>query len=134
MKKLLYYTSACLFFFGCANPEYKKMQEEAVFKAKDVSITCKEQQECASKWAKALLWVTNNSVFKLRIANESIIVTEGPIDDFVYSTDSAFAINKIPNGSGGATFIFKSYCANRFGCHPTKEIHLVNFADFVNSN
>lgn len=117
---------------ACAHPEYDRQQATAVEPARQVSITCKTGPDCALKWARAMQWVSGHSYFKLRIASDSIITTEGPFYSPAYSMRSAITVNQLPKGDGTSTIIFKSWCANEFGCVPSHEMLLVQFADFVN--
>ncbi|MGH6879770.1 MAG: S1C family serine protease [Hypericibacter sp.] len=116
---------------GCSHKEFDQQQAAATQRVQNLSITCVEGTDCGVKWGRALQWVTDHSAFKLRIANDSIITTEGPISDGVYSVDSAMTINKVPRGDGTSEILFKSGCGNVFGCVPTHEMLLANFADFV---
>ena len=105
---------------------------EAVEKARNVTITCVDTKDCNVKWARATQWVSGNSYFKLQIANESIITTEGPINSAAIAHNSAISVNRLPKGDGTSSIVFKSWCANEFGCVPSHEILLTRFADFVN--
>jgi hypothetical protein len=40
-------------------------------------------------WARATQWVSENSYFKLRIANDSTITTEGPLNNATMAHNSA---------------------------------------------
>ena len=116
---------------ACAHPEYDRQQAIAAERARTVSITCKAGADCARKWARAMQWVSEHSYFKLRVANDSIITTEGPLDSAAYSMRSAITVNQLPKSDGTSTFLFKSWCTSMFGCVPSHEMLLVQFADFV---
>lgn len=121
-----------LLLIGCSNPEYQKLAADSATKAQNTQVTCNEATDCKTKWAKALLWVTNNSFYKIRIANDTIITTEGPLTSAGVAHESAISITKIPQANGTSQIIFKSWCTNQFGCVPDQNILLVRFAGFVN--
>jgi hypothetical protein len=116
---------------GCAHPEYDRLQADAAARASSINITCLDAKECPAKWGRAVQWVSDNSFYKLRIASDTIITTEGPLSSGFIAHNSAVAVNKVPRGDGTSAIIFKSWCANAFGCVPTHEMLLVRFADFV---
>jgi membrane-associated protease RseP (regulator of RpoE activity) len=116
---------------GCAHPEFDAAQAAAAARTQNVRITCADAADCSVKWGRALQWVSQTSFYKIRIATDSLITTEGPIDDVGYSTKSALTINKMPLGDGSAEISFQSGCANEFGCVPTHEMLLASFADYV---
>ena len=89
-------------------------------------VTCSQGSDCETKWARALNWVQDHSRWKLRIANEAIITTEGPFD----TTDAAYSITKVPAGTGTYNIVFRAGCGNIFGCVPSI---LELQASFVNS-
>ena len=123
----------CSALSACSHPEYDKAQALAVQKTAGLRITCNEGKDCSFKWARALQWVSEHAAFKLRIATDSIITTEGPLDIPGSTTESSISVNRIPLGDGNDEITFRSGCANEFGCVPTREMLLAGFADFVNS-
>lgn len=80
-----------------------------------MSVTCDGASDCELKWARALDWVQRNSRWKLRVATEMVITTEGPLD----TTDAAFEITKYPRGGGHYEIRFRAGCGNVFGCVPS---------------
>jgi hypothetical protein len=88
-------------------------------------VTCSKGSDCEVKWSRALSWVQNNSRWKLRIANENLITTEGPFD----TPSAAYSITKVANSDGIYTIDFRAGCGNIFGCVPSI---LQLQADFVN--
>ncbi len=128
MRKMTRILAVCA-LAGCANPQFDQMQADAVAKVQAVKMTCANEKDCEIKWARSLKWVSDHSAYKLRIANESIITTEGPIDGDV---NSAIEITKLPDATGAGEIDFKSGCGNQFGCVPTHEMLLASFSDFLN--
>ena len=120
-----------MFIAGCSNPQFDRMQANAVASVQNLRITCTDGSDCTTRWARALQWVTENSPFKLRIATDSVITTEGPLDEGGYSTESAITVNKVSSSDGTSEIVFNSGCANEFGCVPTHEMLLSRFANFV---
>lgn len=114
---------------GCAHPEFDQMQAEAEARTRGLAIICADPAGCATKWARAVQWVSERAAYKIRVATDTIITTEGPLDSD--STLSAISITKVPRGDGSAEIAFRSGCANRFGCVPTHEMLLAEFADYV---
>lgn len=78
-------------------------------------MTCREGQDCAIKWGKALRWVQANSAYKLRMVNDSIIATMGPLP---YSPQPAMEITKTPIGNGIYQIQFAAGCDNFIECLP----------------
>lgn len=90
------------------------------------SIYCQGKDDCEVKWGRAILWVSNNSHWKIRNQTDSLITTEGPFD----SLYAAYSVNKVPLGNAKYQIIMKLGCGNMFGCVPKV---LVLKADFVKS-
>ncbi len=90
-------------------------------------VTCSQGPDCEAKWGRALLWVQDHSRWKLRIANETIITTEGPFD----TTDAAYSITKVPTGVGTYNIAFRAGCGNIFGCVPGVLELQASFVNFV---
>jgi len=100
-------------------------------KTRSLLITCTSQNDCAVKWGKAVAWVSQNSSFKLRLATDFIITTEGPMDGFGFLTKSAFVVNKVPLGGGTYKIDFESSCYMSRHCNPSHEALLESFAAYV---
>src|SRR6185369_18063562 len=113
LSAILLISTSCL--SACSNTAFDRAQVAAEAKVKNLTITCTDTVDCPVKWARALQWVTDHAPYKLRIANDTAITTEGPIDDVVYSLDSAITVTKVPRGDGTSVISFKSACANEFG-------------------
>jgi hypothetical protein len=90
-------------------------------------ITCSQGQDCEVKWGRALLWVQDNSRWKIRIANDTLITTEGPRD----TTDAAYEISKDLTDKGIYSISFHAWCGNRFGCFPSISELQASFVNFV---
>jgi len=90
-------------------------------------ITCSQGQDCEVKWGRALRWVQDNSRWKIRIANDTLITTEGPRD----TTDAAYEISKDLTDKGIYSISFHAWCGNRFGCFPSISEIQASFVNFV---
>lgn len=108
---------------GCATPQQKAQWE---FEASR-PVICSQGSDCEVKWSRVLIWVQDHSRWKLRIANETLITTEGPFD----TTDPAYSITKVPTGTGTYTIVFRAGCGNIFGCVPSILELQANFVNFV---
>jgi len=98
---------------------------------KNLEIKCTSKNECDMKWGRALAWVSQNSTFKVRLATDSIITTEGPIDEFGYRTLSTFIINKVPLAGGTYRIEFSSGCLSTAGCVPSHNELFASFGAYV---
>ena len=108
---------------ACATPQQKAKWE---FEASR-PVTCSQGSDCEVKWSRALIWVQDHSRWKLRIANDTLITTEGPFD----TTDAAYSITKVPTGTGTYTIVFRAGCGNMFGCVPSILELQASFLNFV---
>lgn len=78
-------------------------------------VTCERGIDCEKKWATVLLWVQNNSVWKIRNVTDSLVTTEGPME----TSDAAFVITKVPVNEHEYRFDFKAVCGSPIGyCYP----------------
>jgi len=122
MKDMLMFRPKAVFIFiivlcTCASACATATPQQKALWQLDASrpVTCMQGADCEAKWGQALLWVQRNSIWKLRIANDMIITTEGPFD----TPSSAFSITKVPAGSGVYSIEFGAGCGNIFGCVPS---------------
>jgi hypothetical protein len=79
-------------------------------------IVCEKGDDCEQKWGAALLWVTQNSHWKIRNQSDSLISTEGPFD----TSNAAFTIVKTPLGHGRYQIVMDAGCGSSLfvGCDP----------------
>jgi len=98
---------------------------------RDLVIKCASKDECDAKWGRALAWVSQNSSFKIRLASDLLITTEGPIDEFGYRSLSSFIINRIPEGGGVYRIEFSSACVSTPSCAPSHDELLASFGAYV---
>jgi hypothetical protein len=78
-------------------------------------VHCIDGVNCDRVWSEAQAWVIANSTWKLRIVNDTLITTEGPLQ----TTSAAFTIMKRPERDGVYRIDFQAACGNPFGCVPT---------------
>jgi len=95
-------------------------------------LYCTAGKDCETKMALALAWVQDHCRWKLRIANDTVITTEGPMN----TTDAAFQITKrpAPGAPDGQYLIdFRVGCGNMFGCVPSAgELHASFYRSVLN--
>ena len=90
-------------------------------------ITCLQGQDCEAKWGRALLWVQDHSRWKIRVATDSLITTEGPRD----TTDAAYEISRVLAEKGIYSINFHAWCGNRIDCFPSISELQASFVNFV---
>jgi hypothetical protein len=78
-------------------------------------IYCTDAEDCEVKWGRAILWVSQNSHWKIRNQSDWLITTEGPFD----TVHAAYSINKVPLGNGKYQIMMQAGCGNLFGCVPS---------------
>ena len=109
---------------ACTSP-----QQEAAWRADaQRPMTCAGADDCSVKWSRALEWVTDNSQFRLQIANDSLIQSAGPGDE---DPASAFIVTKRSLGDGKYQIVFRSGCSNMIGCVPSGLALQASFNDYV---
>lgn len=110
--------------FGCASsPDDPRNDAEAV-----APLTCASKEQCDAYWQRAQAWVGNNSGYRIRLANDTIIETFGP---FGSKVDLAYRITRVPEGNNGARIFILPACDNIFGCYPTRTEAIKAFKRFV---
>jgi hypothetical protein len=109
MKKTIFLCIFFAFLSGCAtsSSQQKAMLEQDAVRP----VTCQQGPDCEIKWSRALHWAHSNSHWKLRIATDSLIMTEGPMD----TDEAAFSIAKVAHGNGQYSIDFRAACGNIFG-------------------
>lgn len=85
---------------------------------------CVAGKGCEMAWAAALEWVQTNSHWKLRIATDTVITTEGPFD----TPFASYSITKRPLPDGRYLIDFRAGCGNIFGCVPDVSESHASFA------
>jgi hypothetical protein len=91
-------------------------------------LTCTNKAECDAWWARAQVWVSNHSEYKLQTVTDSIIQTAGPSGG---KRALAYQITKTPSNEGTATIGFAAHCDNMFGCEPNPWEAGASFKQFV---
>lgn len=115
-----------LLLFGCSTitPE----QNAYLTVMANMPIYCESGEDCEVKWGRALMWVTRNSYWKIRVQTNDLITTEGPFDT-VYA---AYQIQKVPLGNNRYEIVMNLGCGNPFGCVPSLLELKADFVQFVN--
>ncbi len=91
-------------------------------------LTCTNKAECDAWWARAQVWVSNHSEYKLQTVTDSIIQTDGPSGG---KRALAYQITKTPSNEGTATVGFAAHCDNMLGCEPNPWKAGADFKQFV---
>lgn len=91
-------------------------------------LTCTNKAECDAWWARAQVWVSNHSEYKLQTVTDSIIQTAGPSGG---KRALAYQITKTPSNEGTATVGFAAHCDNMLGCEPNPWKAGADFKQFV---
>ncbi|GAB5098606.1 hypothetical protein YK56LOC_43230 [Caballeronia sp. HLA56] len=91
-------------------------------------LTCMSKLECDAWWARAQVWVTNHSEYKLQAITDSIIQTAGPSSG---KRALAYQITKTPSNEGTATIGFAAHCDSPLGCQPGPWQAGADFKQFV---
>lgn len=102
MKKMLIVVLSAISLYGCATPEDPRAVAIA-----NTPLTCSDKQQCDEYWAKAQIWVTHHSEFRIQAVTDNIISTYGPAPN---DLRIAYEVDKIPNGDGSATIEISATC------------------------
>lgn len=127
MNRNLIFAAMLIFILssGCAT---MSATDKAYYQgAANSPIYCSGTDDCEVKWGRAILWVSQNSHWKIRNQTDNLITTEGPFDT-VYA---AYSINKVPLGKGKYQILMRAGCGNPFGCVPSILQLKADFITFV---
>jgi hypothetical protein len=130
MKKK-YFAAAALgaawlaLFSGCA---VQDQVSSTTMEQATQPLTCMSKPECDAWWARAQVWVTNHSEYKLQTVTDSIIQTAGPSSG---KRALAYQITKTPTNEGTATIGFAAHCDNPLGCQPNPWQAGADFKQFI---
>lgn len=109
---------------GCATtPKLTPEEQQKV----QTPITCTDKEDCDHKWQKTQLWIVNNSKWKIKVATDSLIQTEGPFD----TTNLAFTASRLNKKDGTGTIGIRAGCGNIFGCFPDPSRAILDYRDFI---
>ena len=127
MNKNFIFAAVCslILLSGCAT--MSASDKTYYQQAANSPIYCSDADDCEVKWGRAILWVSQNSHWKIRNQSDSLITTEGPFDT-VYA---AYSINKVPLGKGNYQIMMRAGCGNPFGCVPSTLQLKANFVESV---
>ncbi|SAK51472.1 hypothetical protein AWB82_01543 [Caballeronia glebae] len=109
---------------GCAQDQVSSTTMEQATQP----LTCMSRTECDAWWARAQVWVTNHSEYKLQTVTDSIIQTAGPSSG---KRALAYQITKTPTNEGTATIGFAAHCDNPLGCQPNPWQAGADFKQFI---
>lgn len=118
----------CSIHTGCATmtPQQKADLERIANR----QIICTKGSDCDEKWGRAIVWVSNNSGWKIQTQTDNLISTFGP-SDRVNTTANAFQVNKVPLGNDRYQIVINGRCGNIFGCVPDTLSQIANFNQYV---
>jgi hypothetical protein len=91
-------------------------------------LTCMSKAECDAWWARAQVWVTNHSEYKLQTVTNSIIQTAGPSSS---KRALAYQVTMTPTNEATATIGFAAHCDHPLGCDPNPWQAGADFKQFV---
>lgn len=92
-------------------------------------LTCKDKADCDSKWSKTQAYIVQNSKWKIKIATDTIIQTEGPFDQMQLAYSATKSINS--NGSGDITV--QAACGNYFACEQSPKEAIIHLKRNINN-
>ena len=108
---------------GCAGTPLTQSEINEI----NAPVTCKDKAECDAKWSKAQAFVIQNSRWKIRVATDTIIQTEGPFDEM----DLAYSASKIIKNDGSGEINVNAGCGNIFGCKVRPADAVMAFKNYV---
>lgn len=122
MKKVI--LTAALFLSACAGQPLTQSQLNEI----NTPVACKDKADCDAKWSRTQAWVVNNTKWKIKIATDTIIQTEGPFDE----TDLAFTATKQIKTDGSGEIGIRAGCGNMFGFFPSPSEAILKFKAAMN--
>jgi hypothetical protein len=126
--KLLAATLAAMSFAllaGCASQD---QVSSTTMEQATQPLTCMSKAECDAWWARAQVWVTNHSEYKLQTVTNSIIQTAGPSSS---KRALAYQVTMTPTNEATATIGFAAHCDHPLGCEPGPWQAGADFKQFV---
>ena len=111
---------------GCATAPQLSEYE---IKELNTPITCKDKAECDAKWSKTQAYVVQNSKWKIKVATDTILQTEGPFDQM----SLAYTVTKSINSNGSGEITVQAGCGNLFGCEQNPNEAIINLKRIVNN-
>ncbi len=91
-------------------------------------LTCMSKAECDAWWARAQVWVTNHSEYRIQTITNSIIQTAGPSSN---KRALAYQITMTPTNEATTTIGFAAHCDHPLGCKPNPWQAGADFKQFV---
>ena len=116
---------ALLVLCGCNSAPNSPVDAAIVKAALSQPITCQAGPDCDAKWSRASAWIAENSAYKIKTANDSIVQTEGPLED---DDRTAFTATKAANAAGEYEISLTGGCDNVFRCAPSIDKARLSFA------
>lgn len=106
-----------LFLGACAAPEPRPplpMPDAAERAQLDRPLICYGEKPCAAAWKRAMVWVSGNSKWKVRVATDSLIETFGPSRN---DLDWAFQVIRKPGAQETEELVLTPACgSNEYRC------------------
>jgi len=122
---------ALLGLCGCNSAPDSPVDAAIVQAALNQPITCHAGADCDAKWSRASAWIVKNSAYKIKTANDSIVQTEGPLED---DDRTAFTATKAANAAGEYEISLTGGCDNVFRCAPSIDQARLSFVAFVRAS
>jgi hypothetical protein len=112
-------------FGGCASQD---QVSSTTMEQATQPLTCMSRAECDAWWARAQVWVTNHSEYRIQTVTNSIIQTAGPSSG---KRALAYQVTMTPTNEATATIGFAAHCDSPLGCDPNPWQAGADFKQFV---
>jgi hypothetical protein len=109
---------------GCAQDQVSSITMEQATQP----LTCMSRAECDAWWARAQVWVTNHTEYKIETITNSVIQTAGPSSG---KRALAYQVTLTPTNEATATIGFAAHCDSPLGCNPNPWAAGADFKQFV---
>ena len=128
MKKTTTASLLAIFLAGCAGPQPLTPEQTKMM----VGAVCNSPSECTIMWQRAQLWLANNSIWRIQLANDTLLQTFGPGSS--NSTELAYTITKTPIGGDKYQIRMRAGCDNIFGCLPKSAVErIIEFNTYLSN-
>jgi hypothetical protein len=87
--------------------------------AANAPVYCPDKPACDAAWAKAEVWVAQNSRFRIQRVSSVVLSTYGPSTAGGATTNLAFQVTRESIGGDRQQIKVWAGCGNPFGCIPT---------------
>jgi hypothetical protein len=128
IKKIIWFTIAVALGACGTEPSLTQGEEAALAKEANTLPICTNDADCSEKWSRAVAWVSQNSVYKIKRSAHYIIETYGPSPS---GTHMAFTVTREALSDGTYQIKLKGTCRNWLGCDASEEHYKAVFNYYV---